>query len=255
MENYMDGSGRIIMTHRVLIVEDDNEINQLLAKIMKKQGYNVVQAFSGTEADLRLFASIDSKSNVENFNIILLDLMLPGMKGEDLLEKIRAISDIPVIILSAKSALEDKVSLLNNGADDYITKPFEIEEVIARVNGAIKRYEKYHKVIIDTVEEDSSDDNCITYKKINLYKDSREVTFNGEALELTVYEYELLKLFIENPNKVFSRESLYEIIWNGDFYGEDNTVNMHISNLRKKISKVADEEYIKTVWGIGYKVV
>lgn len=243
------------MKYKALIVEDDNEINELLAKIMRKHGYDVIQAFSGTEADLRLFMSIDGNCNVDNFNIILLDLMLPGMKGEELLEKIRSVSDIPVIILSAKSALEDKVNLLNNGADDYITKPFEIEEVIARVNGAIKRYEKYHKVNIDTVEEDNLDDKCITYKKINLYKDSREVTFNGEVLELTVYEYELLKLFIENPNKVFSRESLYEIIWNGDFYGEDNTVNMHISNLRKKINKVADEEYIKTVWGIGYKLV
>lgn len=261
------------MAYKILIVEDDVDINGLLSKIMKKQGYETVQAFSGTEAELRLFQQWGDSIALDGFNLILLDLMLPGMNGEELLVKIREISDIPVIVLSAKSGLESKVSVLNDGADDYITKPFEVDEVIARVNGTLKRYEKYHNIKENSLSINSSKDlnmsksssndlkdkndknKYLVHKRISLNTESREVALDGESLELTVYEFEILKLFMENPNKVFSRESIYEIIWNGNFYGEDNTVNMHISNLRKKIAGGTNEEYIKTVWGIGYKLV
>lgn len=236
------------MPYNILIVEDDPDINGLLVKIMKQQGYETVQAFSGTEAELRLFQGTE----LADFDMVLLDLMLPGMMGEELLTKIRQVSDIPVIVLSAKSALEDRVNVINSGADDYLVKPFEPEEVVARVNGALKRYSKYHKkeMIAETEEKEQ-----LVYKKLRLFPVEREVKADGVFLSLTAHEYDILKLFMENPNKVFSREGLYEAVWQGGYYGEDNTVNMHISNLRKKIGAVLEEEYIKTVWGIGYKLV
>lgn len=240
-----------IMSQKILIVEDDSDINTLLEKIMKQQGYETVQAFSGTEAELRLFLSKE-EGEIADFDLILLDLMLPGMMGEELLNKVRKVSDIPVIVLSAKSSLEDKVKVLNFGADDYLVKPFEPEEVIARVNGAIKRYQRYVKKEESQAKEDPKE--SLTYKKLILYPVEREVKAEGVSLSLTAHEYDILKLLMEHPNKVFSRETLYEIIWQGGYYGEDNTVNMHISNLRKKISAVIEEEYIKTVWGIGYKL-
>lgn len=236
------------MSYNILIVEDDPDINGLLVKIMKQQGYETVQAFSGTEAELRLFQG----EAIAGFDLILLDLMLPGMMGEELLAKIREVSDIPVIVLSAKSALEDRVNVLNSGADDYLVKPFEPAEVTARVNGALKRYFRYQKKETPTAIEEKEQ---LVYKKLSLYPVEREVKADGALLSLTAHEYDILKLLMENPNKVFSRESLYEAVWQGGYYGEDNTVNMHISNLRKKIGAVLEEEYIKTVWGIGYKLV
>lgn len=241
------------MSCKILIVEDDADINRLLVKIMKQQGYETVQAFSGTEAELRLFQESGQEKRIAEYDLILLDLMLPGMMGEELLEKIREISDIPVIVLSAKSALEDKVSVLNLGADDYLVKPFEKEEVTARVNGAIRRYQKYHRIGSEKPESEKRE--ILTYKKLILYLNEREAVLEGSTLTLTAHEYDILKLLMEHPNKVFSRESLYETIWQGGYYGEDNTVNMHISNLRKKIGALEEEEYIKTVWGIGYKLV
>lgn len=238
------------MEYKILVVEDDPDINGLLTKIMKQQGYEVISAFSGTEAELRLFPKEEEMSE---FDLILLDLMLPGMMGEELLEKVRKHSDIPIIVLSAKSSLEDKVRALELGADDYLVKPFEPEEVADRVKGAIRRYQRYlGKEGAELKQEESQE--VLIYKKLMLYPKEREVKVDGIPLSLTAHEYDILKLLMENPNKVFSRESLYERIWQGGYYGEDNTVNMHISNLRKKIAAVTEEEYIRTVWGIGYKL-
>ncbi len=231
---------------RILIVEDDTDINNLLAKIMKQEGYEVVQAFSGTEASLRLFREEQGKRMIQEYALVLLDLMLPGMMGEDVLGQIRAVSEMPVIVLSAKSALEDRVKVLNMGADDYLVKPFEKAEVVARANGAIRRYHRYPT---------AGTKETLQYKKLTLYPERREAVLGGEALSLTGHEYDILSLLVQSPQKVFSREQLYEEIWQGGYYGEDNTVNMHVSNLRKKIAAMGEEEYIKTVWGIGYKLV
>lgn len=246
---------------KILIVEDDMDINNLLAKMMQKQGYEVVQSFSGTEASLRLFFDRvedgEDGSKIKEYSLILLDLMLPGMMGEQVLEKIRKLSDIPVIVLSAKSALEDRVSVLNQGADDYLVKPFEKDEVIARVNGAIRRYRNYRRddMAGGTPQNEKEKEQVLKYRELTLCQDRREAVLKGEVLRLTAHEYDILYLLVSNPNKVFSRENLYEEIWKGGYYGEDNTVNMHISNLRKKIAALVEEEYIKTVWGIGYKLV
>lgn len=190
--------------------------------------------------------------------MMLLDLMLPGLSGEELLRRIREEkhSSIPVLILSAKGSLLDKVTLLKTGADDYITKPFEPEEVSARVQAALRRSAGLSANRNSSPENAVQRGGILSHKNMKLYPDSRKVTVNGTELGLTVREYEILHLLLQTPEKVYSRERLYELVWQGGYYGENNTVNVHVSNLRKKI-KEADsaEEYIQTVYGIGFKLV
>ena len=230
---------------KILIVEDDADISQILAKIMRLQGYVPTQAFSGSEANLRLFSEGTGR---EQYDLILMDLMLPGLPGEELIGRIRQTSDVPIIVLSAKSALEDRVGVLNMGADDYLTKPFEKEEVIARVNSALRRYGRGKKQAAVTKEQ------ALSYKNLKIDPEAREVTVCEKPLSLTAHEYDILCLLVQNPGKVYSRESLYELIWQGSYLGEDNTINVHVSNLRKKIAVLDETEYIKTVWGIGFKM-
>ncbi|WP_040210222.1 response regulator transcription factor [Clostridium polynesiense] len=226
------------MQYRILIVEDETDISGLLVKILEESQYQTIQAFSGTEAKLLLEKDIP--------DLILLDLMLPGISGEELLHDIRENkhSNIPVLVLSAKNSLGDKVSLLKTGADDYISKPFEPEEVIARVQAALRRAGK-----------ECASSKVLSYKNLKLYPESRKATVFGKELVLTAHEYDILSLFMQNPEKVYSRESLYELVWKGGYYGENNTVNVHVSNLRKKIKEAdSKEEYIQTVYGIGFKL-
>ncbi len=253
----MEGIEKMNKQTRILIVEDDMDINQILSKIMKLQGYETIQAFSGSEANLLL--SIPSSTETE-FDLVLLDLMLPGIMGEELISNIRKKSDAPIIVISAKTALEDRVRALNMGADDYLTKPFEKEEVIARVNGALRRYRGINATGMSNLNMDNQDLDqtkaavSLSYKELTLFPEAREASVCGQALALTVHEFDILLLLLQNPNKVFSRESLYEQVWQGGYYGEDNTVNVHISNIRKKIAAFDQQEYIKTVWGIGFKM-
>lgn len=221
----------------ILVVEDDVDINGLLCKILKKQNYEVSSAYSGSEARMCI--------NMYNYDLILLDLMLPGLTGEELIGEIRKSKTMPIIIISAKTEISDKVKLLKLGADDYITKPFEISEVTARVEAQLRRYIRFS----------SSEDmgQVLAYKNLELDKEAMKVTVNGNDLTLTVREFSILELLLTHPKKVFTRENLYKNIWNEEFYGEDNTVNVHISNIRSKISKLdKDTEYIKTIWGIGF---
>jgi len=223
---------------KVLVVEDDTDINMLIKKILEKSDFNVIQAFSGTEAQLRL--------SMDQYDVVLLDLMIPGITGEQLIPMICEKS-IPIIVLSAKVGLKDRVNVLNLGADDYITKPFEAEDVIARVNAVLRRTNKKNVELNDKMESYS-------YKKLKLSANSRKVIIDETEIFLTAHEFDLLYLLIKNPQKVYSREALYEEVWQGGYYGEDNTVNVHISNIRKKISEVTPNDYIKTVWGIGFKL-
>lgn len=223
----------------ILVAEDDEDINRLIVKILKRSGYGVTSAFSGTEAAMWLEA--------KTFQLILLDLMMPGMDGESLLTEIREERklEIPVLILSAKTGLEDKVRLLTTGADDYMTKPFEPEELLARVYAALRRSRK----------ETEKTEEVFKHKNLSLYPVSHRVLVYGQEIMLTRHEFELLYVMLQSPGKVFSREMLYEQVWHGGYYGEDNTVNVHVSNIRKKIAAAdKDSEYIKTVWGIGFKI-
>ncbi|MEG2246389.1 MAG: response regulator transcription factor [Peptostreptococcaceae bacterium] len=223
----------------ILVVEDDIDINNLIAKTLRNKDFQVTQVFSGSEASLQL--------SISEFDIILLDLMLPGITGEELIVQIREKKEVPIVVISAKVSLQNKVNVLNLGADDYITKPFESEEIIARVNSQLRRYRKFGMKPHESKE--------LKFKDLTLYEESRQVKVNATDLYLTNHEFDILCILIKNPNKVYSRESLYEQVWKNGYYGEDNSVNVHISNIRKKIKVISsDEEYIKTVWGIGFKL-
>lgn len=226
----------------ILVVEDDVDINNLIAKKLQKHNYKVIQAFSGSEANLRL--------GMDNFQMVMLDLMLPGIIGEELIKDIRKNKDILIIVISAKTSLDDKVKVLELGADDYITKPFELEEILARVNAQLRRYRRFGENINDNFNNEEH-----KFKELVLNEQSRSVKVRGENITLTNYEFNILCLLLKNPDKVYSRETLYEQVWKSGYYGEDNSVNVHVSNIRKKIKDIAEgEEYIKTVWGIGFKL-
>lgn len=218
---------------RVLIVEDDVTINNLIAEALQKQALEYVQAFSGTEALLCI--------TMQSFDLVLLDLMLPGMKGEQVLEKIRETTKIPIIIVSAKDELDTKVDLLTIGADDYITKPFEIKELVVRVLVQLRRMS-------------ASQSEVLTYKEMKLCKDSYQILINNTELNLTKQEFKILELLLSHPNKVYSKQEMYEYAWEDYYIGEDKTINVHISNIRSKLKVVTKENYIETVWGIGFKL-
>ncbi|MDO4276975.1 MAG: response regulator transcription factor [Eubacteriales bacterium] len=229
---------------RILVIEDDGDISRLLCRILSNAGYSVIPAFSGTEAQLRLEKEVP--------DLILLDLMLPGITGEELLGFIRNEHKlkVPVIILSAKSGLEDKVGTMTMGADDYITKPFEPEEVLVRVLAVLRRCRG-----TGSGKEGCAREDLLQYKNLLMKPSSRTVTVKEQEISLTNSEYDILYVLMEQPEKVFSRETLYEKVWKNGYYGEDNTVNVHVSNLRRKIAAVdKEQEYIKTVWGIGFKM-
>ena len=229
------------MKNKILVIEDDADINTLLKKILERAGYEAETAFSGTEGRLLL--------KLNTYDLVLLDLMLPGLSGEELLTEIRKTLRMPVIALTAKAGLSDKVNVLGAGADDYITKPFEKQELLARIQAQLRRAGDY-----SAVQADASSPQKLTCRDLELYPENHRVLLRGEEIPLTTHEFLLLQLLMANPQKVFSRENLYQSVWNSDFYGEDNAVSVHISNIRKKLAALTDEEYIQTVWGIGYKI-
>lgn len=223
---------------QLLIVEDDNYINKLIANIIDKCGYSHQSAYSGTEALIYL--------KQKEWDMVLLDLMLPGISGEELIQKIRETSSVPILVISAKSEKKDKISSLQNGADDFISKPFDIDEVSARIKSHLRRTKLYYHQQLN---------HQLFHKDIILNKDTKKVTINGTEVSLTYREYSILELLLSYPKKVFSKENLYESVWKEAFYGDDNTLTVHLSNLRSKLSKVnPDDEYIETVWGMGYRL-
>lgn len=224
-------------TH-ILVVEDDNEINQLLCNIIRKNGYSPQPAFSGTEAVIYI--------EKQDWQLILLDLMLPGMDGERILQKISDTKQTPVIIISAKGELQTKISVLRGGADDFITKPFDIEEVSARIESHLRRYNRLKEPIFT---------NRLQYKDIHLDMDTKTVYVNHSLLSLTAKEYAILELLMSHPKKVFTKMNLFENVWEEDFLGDDNAINVHLSHLRKKLTGAnPDGDYIETIWGMGYRL-
>lgn len=220
---------------RILIIEDEKDVNQLLARTLQSSGYETASVFNGIDG-IRILKT-------GHFDMVLLDLMIPYKSGDEVLKEIRKDSDIPVIVISAKDMVGTKIDLLTLGADDYITKPFDLGEVTARVISNLRRYHK-----TETKKQ-------ITYKELVLDTEAKTVAVNGMDLELTFKEYQLLELFLQFPNKVFSKSNLYETVWGYEYLGDDNVIKTHISNLRNKIKKADSEiEYIETVWGLGYRL-
>lgn len=220
---------------KILIVEDDVNISNLLKEALSQKGYTCGQAFSGTEAALWL--------EKESWMLVLLDLMLPGMTGEEVLQLIRRQGDTPVIVLTAKDAMAEKLDLLTSGADDYITKPFDINEVIARVQIQLRHAGQ------------EAEPDRIECGGITLDDKTHQIWVEGqEILHLTRQEYAILELLIRHPKQVFRKEAIFTYAWEEEYMGETKTLDVHISNIRKKLKAVTDKEYIQTVWGIGYRL-
>lgn len=225
-----------ITMEKILIVEDNKDVNALLSQVIEEAGYKTKSFYDGLE--------VIKEVKSEEYDLVLLDIMLPYKSGDMILRELRQFSDIPIIIISAKDMVGTKIDLLRIGADDYITKPFDIDEVIARIETNLRRYNKAPR-----------NNNLLLYKDVELDCDSKSVKIGGRTLGLTVKEYMILELLIKNIGKVFSKAALYEAVWENEYLGDDKTIKTHISNLRNKIKEVnPDEEYIETVWGLGYRL-
>lgn len=215
----------------ILIIDDDLHIGNILEEVLIKDGYQVMRAYSGTEALLLL--------NQQSPDLVLLDLMLPGLSGEEVLPKIHG---IPVIVVSAKVDVDNKVDLLLGGAADYVTKPFEIKELLARIRVQLRK---------NTLAVDNP---ILSYGELLLDTTSQEVTVKGEPVKLTRTEFAILKLLMQNPKQVITKSSLLNKISFDTPDCTERSLKQHISNLRKKLEGVSGQDYIETVWGIGFKI-
>ena len=222
------------MNAKIALVEDEPDIRKMLRSFLETKGCTVCEAADGHAAE-QLLAD-------EAFDLILMDLMLPGISGEQLIAALRSRSDTPVIVISAKSMLETRLDVLRLGADDYILKPFDLNEVLVRMEVVLRRAgrEKLPEVL--------------RFGKLTLYPAENRVCWADAPLSLTAKEFQLLLLFMEHPQKVYSKANLYESVWNEEYFCEDNTVSVHVSNLRSKLKKASGRDMIETVWGIGYRL-
>lgn len=227
------------MEKLVLVIEDDKQICEMVKKTLIKEGYRVNTAFNG-EDGLREFRSKD-------YDLVILDVMMPKLNGIEVLKEIRIKNNTPIIILSAKDSDVDKAVGLGLGADDYLSKPFSLIELVARVQANIRRATKY------SVAEKTTA-NIVEVSNITIDLNNYEVKKNGEEIKLTVKEFDILRLFLSNPNIVFTKNKIYENVWKEEAFGDENIINVHIRHIREKIEDdPASPKIIKTVWGIGYK--
>ena len=225
---------------KILLVEDDIEISTMLKNFLITENFEVITALDGESACEKFFS--------DNFSLVLLDLMIPKMNGIEVMSKIREHNTVPIIIISAKDTDSDKTLGLGLGADDYITKPFSVTEVLARIKANIRRSTQY---AMGTFMEQP----VITQGVLSMNLNDYSVKKNGKEIELTAKEFEILKLLLQNPKKVYTKEQIYSLVWNDAYLGDENAVNVHISRLRTKIEdNPRDPQYIITVWGIGYKL-
>jgi len=223
------------MNKKIFVVEDDMHINEMLCELLGQNSYTAYPAYSGTEALLLL--------SQNKYDLVLLDLMLPGKTGEEVLQETRIKHDTPIIVLTAKTDKKTTVKLLQMGADDYLSKPFDNNELLARIAVQLRR-----SAPLNTADK-------LSYKDITLDLEGHDAYKSNKKLGLSKREFELLRLMMERPKKVFTKNNLYESVWGGEFFGDDNTVNVHISRLRTKLNAVEpDQDYIQTVWGVGFKM-
>ena len=225
----------------ILVVDDDKDIVNAIAKLLEKENYKIYKAYDGLEA-------IDCLME-NNIHLILIDIMMPRLDGLSAMMKIRATKNIPIIVLSAKSEESDKILGLSMGADDYITKPYNPMELVARVKSNLRRY-----ISLGAVDS-KLNKNVIEIGGLSLNLDENQFYLDGESVKLTATEYKILKLLMENAGRVFSAEQIYSSVWNEDSFSVENTVMVHIRHIREKIEiNPKDPRYLKVVWGIGYKI-
>ena len=228
------------MQDHILLVEDDQSICEMVEKYLTKEGFSITTATDGEQAILEF-----SKNS---FDLILLDIMLPNLDGLEAMKIIREKSSIPIVIMSAKDQDIDKALGLGLGADDYISKPFSMIELLARVKAAIRRATKYSS-------HQEKAENIIHIGDLTIDITNFSVTKKKEPIKLTSKEFEILKLFATNRNRVFTKEQIYHYVWNEEYYGDENIINVHMRRLREKIEDDPSKpQYIKTLWGIGYKL-
>jgi DNA-binding response OmpR family regulator len=218
----------------ILIIEDDTDINNSTAEYLRRQGCSCSQAFSGTEGRLLWREG--------GIDLLLVDLMLPGLSGSELIAEIRQSSRTPVIVLSAKTELSDKVELLGLGADDYLTKPYQLEELWARILVQLR-----HASAAPT-------GGLLHYRDWELNLDEMTLTAAGQQVNLTSHEFKIIELLTGRPKRVFTKQQIYEAVWQEEYAIEDKTITVHISNIRAKLRPSGTDSYIQTVWGIGFKL-
>lgn len=221
--------------NKILIVDDDSNIVELIRLYLEKEGFDTVTASNGKQALEKFSADVPS--------LIVLDVMMPEMDGWQVCREIRKTSDVPIIMLTAKGETFDKVLGLELGADDYMVKPFETKELIARIKAVLRRFESKET---DTVKE-------IVYPHLSVNLSNYELKINGNLVEIPPKELELLYFLASNPNRVYTREQLLEEVWGFDYFGDSRTVDVHIKRLREKLENIEANWQLKTVWGVGYK--
>lgn len=227
--------------YNILVCDDDKEIVNAIEIYLSKEGYNILKAYNGKQA-LNVIAN-------NEIHLIILDIMMPEMDGIEVANKVRKTESIPIIMLSAKSEDYDKVSGLNNGADDYVTKPFNPIELIARVNSQIRRYTRLGSIV------NKEDENIYKTGELVIKDDTKEITVEGKEIKLTPTEYNILKFLTKNKGKVYSIDQIYENVWEDEAYGADNIIAVHIRHIREKIEiNPKEPKYLKVIWGIGYKI-
>lgn len=229
--------------YNILVVDDDKEIVNAIEIYLSKEGYNVLKAYDGMEA-LKIVEKND------DIHLILLDIMMPKLDGISTANLIRKDKSIPIIMLSAKSEDYDKITGLNNGADDYITKPFNPLELIARVNSQIRRYTH-----LGSIADKQQEGNTYWSGELVINDDTKQVTVEGKDVKLTPTEYNILKFLTKNKGIVYSIEQIYQNVWEDECYGAENIIAVHIRHIREKIEiNPREPKYLKVIWGIGYKI-
>lgn len=226
----------------ILVVEDSKDVNHLLAETLHNAGFEAISVYDGMEAMKWL-----RKDRNREIEMVLLDMVLPYKSGDEILKELRTFSNVPVMVISAKGMVVTKVDMLRLGADDYITKPFDLDEVVARVESLLRRAR--------VTQNNKQENEIYEYGRICLNDTLKEVTMQGVSIELTAKEYQILKMLMKHPGKVYTKSNLYEAIWQEEYLGDDNAIKTHMSNLRSKLKKVDPEiEYIETLRGLGYRM-
>ena len=222
---------------KILIIEDSADINSLLAETLAGAGFETESAFDGINGQKAALSG--------RHDLIITDIMLPYICGDEILRKLRERSNVPVIVISAKDMVSTKIDLLKMGADDYITKPFDLGEVVARVETALRR----------AGGSTFTSGTVLRYKDIALDCSDMRITVGGKEVKCTAKETQILEMLLRNPDKVFTKSNIYESVWQEDYLGDDNAVKTHISNLRSKLERLSPgNQYIETVWGLGYRL-